>query len=308
MILDNMDDDGFVDARQDASESQHEFTVRKYLPQRDGSSILITSRDRNTAFRLIDDAHHLLEVRAMSAEEAREILDKKLDSRLGSEGEPSMLATELEYIPLALTQAAAYINRESRMTIARYLDILSKDSEGGALLLQAEESDLRRSEGTPNSVVKTWQISFDQIRAHHKSAADLLAQMALFDRKGMPELLLQAAAGDIEFDEAIDTLTGIALVSAEVGETDFEMHRLVQVSTMAWLRQVGNFEQQKEAAINALAECFPVGSFENWAKCLCLEPHALSVLKTWFPIRCVKNIESPSSAKQSLALHRAREI
>ena len=282
MILDNMDDDRFVDARQDASESQHEFTVRKYLPLREGGSILITSRDRNAAFRLIDDAHHLLEVRAMSAEEAREILDNKLDSRLGSKEERSTLATELEHIPLALTQAAAYINRKSRMTIARYLDILSKDRKGGASLLQTEESDLRRSEGMPNSVIRTWQITFDQIRAHHESAADLLARMALFDRTGIPELLLQAAVGEGKFDEAIDTLIGFALVSTEIGKADFEMHRLIQVSTIVWLRHVGDFEQQKEAAISALAKCFPVGSFENWATCLCLEPHALSVLKHGF--------------------------
>ena len=167
------------------------------------------------------------------------------------------------------------------MTIARYLGILSEDDEGVSLL-QAEESDLRRSEGMPNSVIRTWQITFDQIRAHHKSAADLLARIALFDRKGIPELLLQAAAGEGEFDEAIDTLIGFALVSAEIGKTDFEMHRLVQVSTIAWLRHVGDFEQQKEASINALAECFPVGSFENWSKCLCLEPHALSILNHEF--------------------------
>ena len=107
MILDNMDDDRFVDARENTSGSQFKFTVRKYLPQREGGSILITSRDRNAAFRLIDDADHVLEVQAMSAEEAREILDKKLNSRLGSEEERSTLATVLEYIPLALTQAAA---------------------------------------------------------------------------------------------------------------------------------------------------------------------------------------------------------
>lgn len=161
MILDNMDDDKFVDAREDASSPQYEFTIRKYLPQREGGSVLITSRDRNAAFRLIDEAQHILEVRAMRAEEARAILNKKLNNRLGSEEERSTLATELDYIPLALTQAAAYINRRPRMTIARYLTILSKDSEGEASLLQTEESDLRRSEDVPNSVIRTWRIKFD---------------------------------------------------------------------------------------------------------------------------------------------------
>ena len=196
MILDNMDDDGFVDARQGVYEPWYEFTVRKYLPQRKGGSILITSRDRNAAFRLIDDVHHLLEVRAMTVGEANATLNKRLDDHLGSDEDRNTLATVLEYIPLALTQAAAYINRRSRMTIGRYLDILSKDGEGGVSLLQAEESDLRRAEDVPNSVVRTWQITFNQIRVHHKSTANILARMAFFDRKGVPEFLLQAAAAE----------------------------------------------------------------------------------------------------------------
>ena len=97
----------------------------------------------------------------MTIEEANAILDVRLQGHLGNNEEHSMLATALEYIPLALTQAAVYINRKSRMTIARYFDIFNKKSEGGVSLLQTEESDLRRSEDVPNSVVKTWQITFD---------------------------------------------------------------------------------------------------------------------------------------------------
>ena len=106
--------------------------------------------------------------------------------------------------------------------------------------------------------------------------------MALFDRKGVPEVLLQTATEGADFDKAIDILIGFALVSADVGGTDFEIHRLVQLSTIVWLRYLGDLEQQKEAALNALAKCYPAGSFENWVECLLLEPHAQSVLKYVF--------------------------
>lgn len=95
----------------------------------------------------------------------------------------------------------------------------------------------------PNLVVRTWQITFDQIRAYHKSAADLLVRIVLFDRKGIPEFLLRAAAEEIDFDKAIDILIGFALVSAESGGIDFEIHRLVQVSTIVWLRYLGDLEE-----------------------------------------------------------------
>lgn len=106
--------------------------------------------------------------------------------------------------------------------------------------------------------------------------------MALFDRKGVPEFLLQRATERADFDEAINILIGFALVSAEVGGADFVMHRLVQLSTIVWLQHLGDLEQQKEAAVDALAECYPSGSFENWATCLLLEPHALSLLEYGF--------------------------
>ena len=56
MILNNINDDRFVDVKQDTFEPQYKFTIRKYLPQRESGSVLITSRDRNAAFRLLDRA------------------------------------------------------------------------------------------------------------------------------------------------------------------------------------------------------------------------------------------------------------
>ena len=106
--------------------------------------------------------------------------------------------------------------------------------------------------------------------------------MALFDRKGVPEILLKAVTGEADFDEAIDILIEFAIVSREVEGTDFEMHRLVQLSTTVWSRYLGVFEQQKEAAVDALARCYPDGDYENWATCLSLEPHARSLLKHEF--------------------------
>ena len=58
-------------------------------------------------------------------------------------------------------------------------------------------------------------------------------------------------------NEAINIFIGFALVSTEVGGTDFEMHRLIQVSTIAWLRYLGDLEEHKEVAVDSLAKCYP---------------------------------------------------
>ena len=67
--------------------------------------------------------------------------------------------------------------------------------------------------------------------------------MALFDRKGIPEFLLQATIKKADFDEFIDILIGFALVHVEVEGSEFEMHRLVQLFTIVWLRHFGYLEQ-----------------------------------------------------------------
>ena len=87
--------------------------------------------------------------------------------------------------------------------------------------------------------------------------------MALFDRKGVPEFLLQAAIGEADFNEVVDILIGFALVSMKVGETDFEMHRLVQMFIIIWLQYLGYLEEEKEIAIDSLAKCYLTGRFEN---------------------------------------------
>ena len=111
MILDNMDDDRFVDARQDTSQPQYEFTIRKYLPQKKGGSILIIFRDRNATFRFIDEANYIFKIQAMTVKEVNAVLNKRLNDYLESDEERSSLAAAFEYISLALTQVVAYINR-----------------------------------------------------------------------------------------------------------------------------------------------------------------------------------------------------
>src|SRR5262249_51252480 len=144
LILDNADDVSFV--RPDHSKdhaAQHEFTMAQYLPQRDGGAILITSRDKHSAFALAGKSNCILRVEPMSPSEAKTLIDKKIPPELGTSNERDSLASKLEYIPLAITQAAAYITRRERMTIPKYMHYLEIDEEE-ASLLKMEDLDLRR--------------------------------------------------------------------------------------------------------------------------------------------------------------------
>ena len=84
----------------------------------------------------------------------------------------------LGYIPLAITQAAAFINR-NRWTLQGYLAALEKDKQNLTEYLSQELQDPRRPRGFPNSVFRTWKLSFDHILAQEPKVAKLLSLIAM---------------------------------------------------------------------------------------------------------------------------------
>ena len=147
------------------------------------------------------------------------------------------LVRRLDYIPLAITQAASCINqRAPRMTISKYLEALeSSDGEHTKLLLM-DIRDPRRDGQASNLVIATWYISFDYLWHSRHSASRFLSLMSLFDREGIPDHLLRDRylddqSDETDFEEDIATLTAYSLIGIVFSGDVFEMHRLVQFST-----------------------------------------------------------------------------
>jgi hypothetical protein len=70
-----------------------------------------------------------------------------------------MLLKELEYIPPAITQAAAYILLNKMTSLKYYLGKLNQFHLNVKEVLSKELHDSRRHPGTANAVFQTWQIS-----------------------------------------------------------------------------------------------------------------------------------------------------
>ena len=69
--------------------------------------LLITSRNRSAALELVEEAD-IITVNPMDKEDAFTLLRKKLGQSIVGDGmEEAELATVLEYMPLAIAQAAA---------------------------------------------------------------------------------------------------------------------------------------------------------------------------------------------------------
>jgi hypothetical protein len=309
MIVDNADDlDVFFhlngsQTSRDQNTVQVARSLSDFLPQSPNGSILVTSRSRNLAYRLVGTDLDIIKVKPMDQEHALALLHKKLPESLNTT-DSAELVQALDYMPLAITQAAAYIcQRAPRITVSEYLHNLRGNDKDRANLLKKDVGDTRRDGRSSNSIISTWQISFEYIRKEWSSAARLLSLMSLFDRQGIPESLLCQSYredGDIEadFEDDIAILTSYSLVTINAEGNEFEMHRLVQFSTKTWLELYDVLEHWKERYIKIIYRAFPIGHYENWATCQQLFPHAEMVL-----LYCPTNEDY--LAQWALTLHNA---
>ena len=115
LILDNIDDvqflmqaDPFIQKSQ-ASDNEEGSSLRllDYIPQSPNGSILITTRTKSAALRLVEE-HEVIPVNPLDEPDAVTLLEKKLGD-LADRRDLAALAQELEFMPLAIVQAAAYL-------------------------------------------------------------------------------------------------------------------------------------------------------------------------------------------------------
>ncbi|KAK8115630.1 hypothetical protein PG984_012132, partial [Apiospora sp. TS-2023a] len=284
LILDNTDNvEVFFPQRkpQDAS-----TPLGNYLPQSQNGSILVTSRNRDAALRIVGDPRNVMQVQAMGKSQALQSLRNRLHSTSDEDGMADLLDV-LGYIPLAITQAAAFINRRSRMTVSNYLSDFHRSLERKGSLLGRDMGDLRRDGSASNSVATTWRLSFESMREERPSAADLLSLMSFFHPHGIPEWVLRKYRrtatpndediADDEFDDDLDLLQALSFVTVSVNDDVYEIHALVQFCTRIWLSSLHAEDVWRQRFLSLMAKEFPTGDYPNRAKCQQLIPHLESL-------------------------------
>ena len=227
LVLDNVDDETVF----------LESNFQKYLPQVSHGSLLITSRNRAAARDLVNEDECLISVERLSEANAISLLRKKLPRDKSPEKDALQLVQLLEKLPLAITQAAAYISKGSgARSISLYLKLLESDQ---VRLLEYTANDIRRdSEGREldfsNSVLKTWSISFEYIKMRNPDAAEILCFMSLVVGQGIPmEYLLCGHNVDLnEVEEGIAPLEEFSLIFKESGGSTFSIHRLGMLNSL----------------------------------------------------------------------------
>ena len=286
MILDNADNAELffpsIGSDSTATVTQNQRPFSDYLPSNLGpqKSLLVTTRSRLVGEDLAL-GELCVEVPKLSSQEAINLLQLKVKGAVGPFDEPGAirLLDILGYNPLAITQAAAFINR-NQINIQTYLADLERDKQNLADYLSQELQDPRRPRGYPNSVFRTWKLSFDQILQQEPQTARLLSLMAMLDPQRIPEKLLRPLAErEVDFRMAIGTLNGFSLISQEVGGEIYAIHPLVQASVHYWLEQKSQKADCAGEALQLLAKEFPVGfKHEHKETCESMLAHAQAVL------------------------------
>ncbi|KAF5576332.1 kinesin light chain [Fusarium pseudoanthophilum] len=255
MIVDNADDVNLFYPK-----GIDERPLASFLPKVQHGAILVTSRSLDVAERLTGSRKNIFQVSSMDEAQGLHLIRNKLTVSFEHDAAVELLQV-LDYIPLAITQAAAYINRRSpRESVETYLKSFQESDQKRKSLLEVDLGDLRRDETVSNSVITTWQVTFERIRQEKPSAANFLSFMSLFDHKGIPEFALHYYNGKLKhredkaagFEDDLDVLRSYSLVYVTANRDIFELHATVQACTRAWTSSSDKLPQLKSLFIYSM--------------------------------------------------------
>jgi tetratricopeptide (TPR) repeat protein len=263
LVLDNVDEATIESAR-----AYKVVGLMEFLPSSKQGAIVFTTADEKTATKLAP--HNIVKMPELERDVAQRMLEMCLVKPVDEQEEASLLVKELAYLPLAIVQAAAYVN-VNKTTLQGYLSLLVKRKE-------ELTGNLHRESGVV--IAATWLVSFEQIRRHDALAADYLLFMACVDRNDIPLEILPTARTYEQGISAVATLDAYSFVTKRTAESALDLHRLVHVSTRIWLQEHRLLSQWTQVVVTRLLEVFPDnehGSRSRWRRLL---PHAKYALSS----------------------------
>ena len=275
LILDNVEGD-----RQDA--------VKAYIPHGDGGHVLITSRAAELDVLGVPKP---IALDKMGPNEAREFLyDRTERDEDGETDAVDAIAEALDYLPLALEQAAAYIIAKD----CRFADYGTSFEQHRKEFLRQRPVAGDHREG----VATTWSMNFEQVAGASAASADLLCLAAFLDPERIPLELVREGAAELGEDlaealgkvnddpivlnEVLEPLERYSLIRVDCDDDSFSIHRLVQ---QAVRDQLDGASERKwgERTVRADDAAFPHVEFKTWPLCDRLLPHAhaaIALIKT----------------------------
>ena len=272
MIVDNADDNDLMYSGPN---------LARYLPTCSHGRIVATTRDREIAISMAT-IRGAIEIPKMEPNECEQLVNIMLSTTDFDEKDKEdakRLGQILDYLPLAISQAAAYIEVKS-LDIHTYLQIYEQKKI--EMLSTKFESPGREDSEVPNAVVATWKLSLESIQGKDPRAVDMLSLMAFYDRQGIPGTLLQEGIGDLStFVEPRSILINFSLIKCNKKADTYEIHRLVHMVIRSWVHEQGQSKEDNIAkhALKIVNSAFPEDILDKWVDCVPLVPHGRAVLQ-----------------------------
>ncbi|KJJ33049.1 putative kinesin light chain [Aspergillus flavus AF70] len=270
LIFDNADDSEMWLTGNDATPA-----LEKFLPQSDQGHILFTTRNGELAVDLAGP--DVISIPDVDKEAALDILENLLLQKhlLEDRNTTVALLEQLAFLPLAIAQASAYINKK-RLTLSGYLTLLQEEEGDAVELLSEDFRDPGRYKDIQNPVITTWLISFRQIQHQDQLAADYLSFMACINPRNIPQSLLPPQTSRKQRLDALGLLNAYSFTNSQ--DLNISMHRLVHIATRNWLRKNGLLSHWIQRVADHMDRVFPKAHYTNrglWREYL---PHALALV------------------------------
>jgi hypothetical protein len=268
LVVDNADD---LDILKGSGQKQG---ILRHLPESESGLTVFTTRDHRIAQSLVRS--DVIQLSKVTQAEGVDILRHSLvRKKLLLSGTTShQLLDELDYLPLAITQAAAYVNCNEQLSLRTYLDLLKGSEQDMIYVMSKEMGDPTRYEKTASAVAKTWLVSFKQMVQRDKDAVDLLRHMSCIEWKAIPLSILPSVQPAARMMDAIGTLCSYSFITTRFNEEKYDMHRLVHVAARVWVRQEGMTIETQRKTLEHVCNIFPSDDYENreaWREYM---PHA----------------------------------
>jgi hypothetical protein len=257
--------------------------VLDWLPGGTGDTV-ITSRERGWSSIATQ-----IDVMEFSREESICFLEARACHY--NETAAKTLAIELGDLPLALAQAAGYLEIHD-LSIDAYLDLFHDREAAGRLLSESIA-------GYPASVATTWLLHYERLAAEYPASLELLRlssflhpeeidlDLLLSRPELLPAILAAAAKQPYERESAIGALTQTGLIT-RLDDHRLRMHRLVSQVTRQHLtvsrsgddNDDGDVTVWAKRAVKLLRNLFPENPSDpaQWELCAELAPHVTTAV------------------------------
>ncbi|KAF4957236.1 hypothetical protein FGADI_3301 [Fusarium gaditjirri] len=238
LVIDNADDLSLFGV---GSTVRNTSKIMSYIPKGPNGTILWISRDEAIVGSLVG-VRRGIAVPSMTPEESKTLFESTMPQSISDDelGDVTLLLQGLQFLPLAISQAGAYMRR-TETPVGQYLNGL-KEEKTRWRFSKEPEFDRYRLHNSSNSILETWCHSIHRIRQVNELAYKVLHILAYMDNQTINERLLDAAAAYGETKENEDMLESkkreamhqlknfSLLIEHRVGDDKrtYEIHKLVK--------------------------------------------------------------------------------